>query len=102
MNARWQLISDNQYSRNPTLDQETAVQILQAALVSRRSSAMVPQGACGSGVCTCQPGYRGMYCEIPPSCSGVMDINGNCCPTGVISESGVCCGKVNPSSTALV
>ncbi|KAK9815540.1 hypothetical protein WJX72_005402 [[Myrmecia] bisecta] len=51
------------------------------------------QGVCQNGVCTCQPGYRGQYCEIAPSCAGILDQNGNCCDPGVVSSSGICCGK---------
>ncbi|BDA48393.1 probable disintegrin and metalloproteinase with thrombospondin mo at N-terminal half [Coccomyxa sp. Obi] len=49
------------------------------------------QGVCKKGVCVCQPGFRGSYCEIPPTCSGILDQAGNCCPTGVVSQNGTCC-----------
>ena len=55
------------------------------------------QGVCHGGVCICSPGHRGLYCEIPPTCAGVMDINGNCCPSSVISASGQCCTEVRRS-----
>ena len=55
------------------------------------------QGECRNNVCVCTPGYRGDYCEINPSCSGLLDVNGNCCPDGVVSASGVCCGDVSLS-----
>ncbi|CAL5224259.1 g6916 [Coccomyxa viridis] len=51
------------------------------------------QGVCKSGVCVCQPGYRGSYCEISPACSGILDQAGNCCATGVVSQNGTCCGQ---------
>ena len=54
------------------------------------------QGECRNNVCVCTPGYRGDYCEINPSCSGLLDVNGNCCPDGVVSATGVCCGDVSP------
>ncbi len=38
------------------------------------------QGVCKGGVCVCQPGFRGAYCEIPPACAGILDAAGNCCP----------------------
>ena len=52
------------------------------------------QGVCKSGVCVCQPGYRGSYCEIPPACLGILDQAGNCCATGVVSQNGTCCEQV--------
>ncbi|KAK9917449.1 hypothetical protein WJX75_004476 [Coccomyxa subellipsoidea] len=55
------------------------------------------QGVCKKGVCVCQPGFRGSYCEIPPSCSGILDQAGNCCPSGVVSQNGTCC----PAGAAL-
>ena len=56
------------------------------------------QGLCKNGVCVCQPGYRGSYCEISPACSGILDQAGNCCATGVVSQNGTCCGQVTPPS----
>ena len=55
------------------------------------------QGECRNNVCVCTPGYRGDYCEINPSCSGLLDVNGNCCTDGIVSASGVCCGDVSLS-----
>ena len=52
------------------------------------------QGVCKAGVCVCQPGYRGAYCEIAPACGGILDAAGNCCPAGVVSASGACCPPV--------
>ena len=43
----------------------------------------------------CNPGYRGAYCEIAPACSGILDAAGNCCPGGVLSQNGTCCGAVS-------
>ena len=54
----------------------------------------LPQGVCNGGVCVCSPGHRGLYCEIPPTCAGAMDVDGNCCPSSVISASGQCCTQV--------
>ena len=51
------------------------------------------QGVCKGGVCVCQPGYRGSYCEIPPACSGILDQDGNCCATGIVSQNGTCCAQ---------
>jgi hypothetical protein len=59
-----------------------------------RRAHLAPQGVCKNGVCVCQPGYRGAYCEIPPACSGILDAAGNCCPTGVVSQNGTCCPAV--------
>ncbi len=56
------------------------------------------QGVCKSGVCVCQPGYRGSYCEISPACSGILDQAGNCCATGVVSQNGTCCRQVATTS----
>lgn len=49
---------------------------------------------CKAGVCVCQPGFRGDYCEIAPACAGILDAAGNCCPAGVVSASGACCPPV--------
>ena len=57
------------------------------------------QGVCNNGVCVCQPGYRGSYCEIPPACSGILDQAGNCCTTGVVSQNGTCCTMVRPHNS---
>ncbi len=54
------------------------------------------QGVCKGGVCVCQPGFRGAYCEIPPACAGILDAAGNCCPAGVVAASGACCAAVRP------
>ena len=56
------------------------------------------QGVCNAGVCTCNPGHRGLVCEIPPTCNGTMDVNGNCCPSSVTSASGLCCTQVTTAS----
>ncbi|KAK9836307.1 hypothetical protein WJX81_004003 [Elliptochloris bilobata] len=48
-------------------------------------------GVCKAGVCVCQPGYRGDFCEIAPACAGILDAVGNCCLAGVVSASGACC-----------
>ena len=53
------------------------------------------QGVCKGGVCVCQPGYRGAYCEIPPACSGILDQDGNCCATGIVSQNGTCCTQAS-------
>ena len=55
------------------------------------------QGICKKGVCVCQPGYKGAYCEIPPACSGILDAAGNCCATGTVSQNGTCCPAVSGS-----
>ena len=52
------------------------------------------QGVCKNGVCVCNAGYRGAYCEIPPACAGILDAVGNCCLGGVVSQNGTCCGAV--------
>lgn len=42
------------------------------------------RGVCNSVTgCTCQGGWLGKYCEIPPYCNGIADINGVCCTTAV-------------------
>jgi len=46
-------------------------------------------------VCVCTPGYSGTYCEVPPACGVILDVNGNCCNNGVVSSAGVCCGPVS-------
>jgi len=51
---------------------------------------------CKGGVCVCQPGFCGAYCEIPPACTGILDAAGNCCPAGVVAASGACCAAVRP------
>ena len=56
------------------------------------------QGLCKSGVCVCQPGYRGSYCEIPPACAGILDQDGNCCATGIVSQNGTCCAQASMPS----
>jgi hypothetical protein len=44
----------------------------------------------GSIVCKCSPGYRGVACQLPPSCGTVLDNRGLCCPTSLVSaRSGV-------------
>lgn len=53
------------------------------------------QGTCRTGVCVCKPGYRGTYCEVPPECGVILDVNGNCCNHGIISADGICCGPVH-------
>ena len=58
------------------------------------------QGVCKGGVCVCQPGYRGAYCEIPPACSGILDQDGNCCATGIVSQNGTCCAQASTPSSA--
>ena len=58
------------------------------------------QGVCKGGVCVCQPGYRGAYCEIPPACSGILDQDGNCCATGIVSQNGTCCAQASTPSCA--
>ena len=52
------------------------------------------QGTCRNNVCVCTPGYSGTYCEVPPTCGVINDINGNCCKNGVVSQAGICCGPV--------
>lgn len=52
------------------------------------------QGTCRNDVCVCTPGYSGTYCEVPPACAVILDVNGNCCNHGVVSSTGVCCGSV--------
>ncbi|KAK9854809.1 hypothetical protein WJX84_004417 [Apatococcus fuscideae] len=51
------------------------------------------QGTCKNNVCSCQPGYRGYYCEISPQCPGILDTNGNCCQNGVVDQNGQCCSQ---------
>ena len=53
------------------------------------------QGVCKNGVCVCQPGYRGAYCEIAPQCTGILDLAGNCCQHGVVDVNGTCCSNVS-------
>ncbi len=53
------------------------------------------QGVCKKGVCVCQPGFRGSYCEIAPTWAGFLDQAGNCCPTGLVSQNGTCCAAVS-------
>ncbi len=53
------------------------------------------QGTCRNEVCVCTPGYSGTYCEVPPACGVILDVNGNCCNHGVVSSAGVCCGTVS-------
>ena len=53
------------------------------------------QGTCRNNVCVCTPGYSGTYCEVPPACGVINDINGNCCKTGIVSQAGTCCGPVS-------
>ena len=53
------------------------------------------QGTCRNDVCVCTPGYSGTYCEVPPACGVILDVNGNCCNHGVVSSAGVCCGPVS-------
>ena len=65
------------------------------------SHAALWQGVCKGGVCVCHPGYRGAYCEIPPACSGILDAAGNCCPGGILSQIGTCCGVVRASSSVI-
>ena len=55
---------------------------------------VVMQGNCRNSVCVCTPGYSGTYCEVPPACGVILDVNGNCCNHGVVSAAGVCCGSV--------
>ena len=52
------------------------------------------QGTCRNNVCVCTPGFSGTYCEVPPTCGVINDINGNCCKNGVVSQAGICCGPV--------
>ncbi len=54
----------------------------------------VLQGTCRNSVCVCTPGYSGTYCEVPPTCGVILDVNGNCCNHGIVSSTGVCCGTV--------
>lgn len=51
-------------------------------------------GACSGNQCSCQDGYSGQYCEVPPDCtSGVVDASLSCCPSGVVNSTGSCCPK---------
>ena len=54
------------------------------------------QGTCRDGVCVCtataQGVARGESCEIPATCPGVLDSNGNCCSNGRVDLNGNCCG----------
>eukprot|EP00899_Mesostigma_viride_P013376 jgi/Mesvir1/22039/Mv25114-RA.1 len=50
------------------------------------------EGPCADGVCFCPAGRRGTFCDAPSSCaSSRVDRNGACCPSGVVSLTGVCC-----------
>ncbi len=69
---------------------------LQSGLLKGPFACQIWQGVCSKGVCVCNPGYRGAYCEVPPACSGILDAAGNCCPAGVLSQNGTCCGAVCP------
>ncbi|DBA71983.1 TPA: hypothetical protein ACH3X2_010728 [Trebouxia sp. C0005] len=51
------------------------------------------EGTCRNDLCVCTPGYSGTYCEVPPACGVILDVNGNCCNHGVVSSAGVCCGS---------
>eukprot|EP00873_Tetraselmis_striata_P017771 jgi/Tetstr1/438035/TSEL_026662.t2 len=51
-------------------------------------------GTCQGGVCLCEPGRRGQFCEMSAQVcpAGVLDSAGACCPAGVVDRSGTCCG----------
>lgn len=50
------------------------------------------RGTCTAGACTCRDGYKGLFCEIPGSCSsGVIDSKLACCPSGLVNLRGECC-----------
>ncbi|KAL3138790.1 hypothetical protein ABBQ32_005632 [Trebouxia sp. C0010 RCD-2024] len=46
----------------------------------------------GKDACVCTPGFSGTYCEVPPACGVINDVNGNCCKNGIVSQAGICCG----------
>jgi hypothetical protein len=54
-------------------------------------------GLCGAAGCECKDGWRGQFCEILPKCRGVMDRQDRCCGSGVLNVTGQCC----PSGSVL-
>ena len=66
------------------------------------NKALLLQGTCRNDVCVCTPGYSGTYCEVPPACGVINDINGNCCKNGIVSQAGTCCGSVSSSTMLCV
>ena len=54
------------------------------------------EGTCRDGTCVCtatpQGIARGESCEIPATCPGILDSNGNCCLNGRVDLAGNCCG----------
>ena len=57
-------------------------------------------GTCAMGVCTCQDGWGGPYCDVDTSrcSSGKRDTAGLCCKSGVVDKDGNCC-KAQDSDT---
>ena len=55
-------------------------------------------GSCdaASGVCTCTGGYHGPFCEVPGTCTGVLDADEACCASGVLDKSQACCSSGSP------
>jgi len=62
------------------------------------------RGTCNSadGRCDCGgSGYTGAFCHVPVACaSEVIDRDGDCCDSGVLSASGVCCAGNAPAVDA--
>lgn len=50
-------------------------------------------GTCSGEVCMCADGWGGPYCGIDTSecASGKLDVNEECCPSGVLDDDGICC-----------
>jgi hypothetical protein len=54
-------------------------------------------GLCTAAGCECKDGWHGQFCEVSPRCRGVMDRQDRCCGSGVLNVTGQCC----PSGSVL-
>ena len=54
-------------------------------------------GLCGAAGCECKDGWHGQFCEVAARCKGVMDRRDRCCSSGVLNITGECC----PSGSVL-
>lgn len=60
------------------------------------------QGTCANEKCVCREGWTGVTCAVPSSCfSRVLGVYSQCCASGVLNFSGVCCEQVGDARPSL-